>query len=134
MFFYFFFFSSRRRHTRFDCDWSSDVCSSDLHWWIGVSVHDLEEAGAAQAAGADYLLVGAVYATATHPDRAPLAPEDLAVIVALGLPVIAIGGVTPDRIPGLRAAGAYGAAAIRALWDATDPAGAVRRMLQELRG
>src|SRR2546427_2963255 len=27
----FFFFSSRRRHTRFDCDWSSDVCSSDLH-------------------------------------------------------------------------------------------------------
>src|SRR5688572_31360361 len=26
-----FFFSSRRRHTRFDCDWSSDVCSSDLH-------------------------------------------------------------------------------------------------------
>src|SRR2546430_9125751 len=32
MFYYlfFFFFSSRRRHTRFDCDWSSDVCSSDL--------------------------------------------------------------------------------------------------------
>src|SRR2546427_1546776 len=34
----FFFFSSRRRHTRFDCDWSSDVCSSDLYdlWakWI----------------------------------------------------------------------------------------------------
>src|SRR2546430_9842922 len=27
-----FFFSSRRRHTRFDCDWSSDVCSSDLIW------------------------------------------------------------------------------------------------------
>src|SRR2546430_6642823 len=32
--FLFFFFSSRRRHTRFDCDWSSDVCSSDLH--IGI--------------------------------------------------------------------------------------------------
>src|SRR2546427_3863609 len=30
LFFSFFFFSSRRRHTRFDCDWSSDVCSSDL--------------------------------------------------------------------------------------------------------
>src|SRR5260370_28745737 len=29
--FLFFFFSSRRRHTRFKCDWSSDVCSSDLH-------------------------------------------------------------------------------------------------------
>src|SRR5256886_10569222 len=30
----FFFFSSRRRHTRFDCDWSSDVCSSDLQFRI----------------------------------------------------------------------------------------------------
>src|SRR2546430_17709260 len=30
MIYLFFFFSSRRRHTRFDCDWSSDVCSSDL--------------------------------------------------------------------------------------------------------
>src|SRR2546430_5862773 len=30
VFYFLFFFSSRRRHTRFDCDWSSDVCSSDL--------------------------------------------------------------------------------------------------------
>src|SRR4051812_50018935 len=29
---FFFFFSSRRRHTRLTCDWSSDVCSSDLRW------------------------------------------------------------------------------------------------------
>src|SRR2546427_12645732 len=32
---FYFFFSSRRRHTRFDCDWSSDVCSSDLPWRAG---------------------------------------------------------------------------------------------------
>src|SRR2546427_3076922 len=32
--FFVFFFSSRRRHTRFDCDWSSDVCSSDLQMFI----------------------------------------------------------------------------------------------------
>src|SRR6201986_2630632 len=31
---FFFFFSSRRRHTRFKCDWSSDVCSSDLRTWV----------------------------------------------------------------------------------------------------
>src|SRR5205085_5719848 len=37
-FFLFFFFSSRRRHTRFDCDWSSDVCSSDLGCELGVVV------------------------------------------------------------------------------------------------
>src|SRR5205085_3662759 len=36
-FFIFFFFSSRRRHTRFDCDWSSDVCSSDLLDFAGLT-------------------------------------------------------------------------------------------------
>src|SRR3989475_3804282 len=35
----FFFFSSRRRHTRFDCDWSSDVCSSDLGFDEHVKLH-----------------------------------------------------------------------------------------------
>src|SRR5690242_21296304 len=34
VFFFFFFFSSRRRHTRLTCDWSSDVCSSDLPSWM----------------------------------------------------------------------------------------------------
>src|SRR2546427_1365968 len=37
----FFFFSSRRRHTRFDCDWSSDVCSSDLMRAMEVAMHKL---------------------------------------------------------------------------------------------
>src|SRR5256886_11957241 len=39
-----FFFSSRRRHTRFDCDWSSDVCSSDLQIW-SVLMGDLSFVG-----------------------------------------------------------------------------------------
>src|SRR2546430_3841922 len=38
----FFFFSSRRRHTRFDCDWSSDVCSSDLIGRLTVYVADMD--------------------------------------------------------------------------------------------
>src|SRR5260370_8393759 len=53
--YYFFFFSSRRRHTRFKCDWSSDVCSSDLvhrvhlkisigGWVMGSSVYSMDEA------------------------------------------------------------------------------------------
>lgn len=101
-------------------------------WWIGQSVHSVGEARAARGAGADYLLVGSVYATATHPERVPLGPAAVADIAALGLPVVAIGGVTPERIPELRAAGAYGVAAIRALWDAADPAEAARRMVEEL--
>jgi len=101
-------------------------------WWIGLSVHDLEQARAAQAAGAEYLLVGPVFATPTHPGVTPLGVERLAEIAKLGLPVIAVGGVTPARIAALRAAAVYGVAAIRALWDATEPAQAARRMAQEL--
>src|SRR5688572_32716718 len=41
IFFIFFFFSSRRRHTRFDCDWSSDVCSSDLDSAATISFNQL---------------------------------------------------------------------------------------------
>ena len=104
-------------------------------WWIGKSVHDLREAEAAHAGGADYLLVGPVFPTATHPDRAPLGSARLKQIVAVGLPVIAIGGVTPERIADLLAEAAiHGVAAIRALWHAADPADAARRMLEELNG
>jgi thiamine-phosphate diphosphorylase len=101
-------------------------------WWIGVSVHDLSEAVDARAGGADYLLVGPVFRTATHPERAPLGITRLREIAGLGLPVIAIGGVTAGTVRELRDAGAHGAAAIRGLWDADDPAGAARRMLEEL--
>ncbi len=110
----------------------ADARRLNPEWWIGLSVHDLEQARAAQAAGAEYLVVGPVFATATHPDRAPLGVACLAEIVQLGLPVIAIGGVTLERIPELTRAGAYGAAAIRALWDAGDPAAAARRLVREL--
>src|SRR5712691_13062068 len=42
LFYFFFFFSSRRRHTRFDCDWSSDVCSSDLGWELELPAGHIE--------------------------------------------------------------------------------------------
>jgi thiamine-phosphate pyrophosphorylase len=102
-------------------------------WWIGKSVHDLAEAETARAEGADYLVVGPVYATATHPDRAPMGTERLGEIAQLGLPVIAIGGLTPARAREAKAAGAHGVAAIRALWDAPEPARAAREMLEALR-
>jgi len=101
-------------------------------WWIGRSVHDVDEARAAQAEGADYLVAGPVFPSATHPDRPPLDPLTLERITGLGLPVIAIGGVTPGRIAALRAAGVYGVAAITALWDAPDGAAAAREMVEEL--
>src|SRR5690242_10744836 len=65
-----------------------DARRCDPEWWIGVSVHDLEEAESARDAGADYLLAGPVYATASHPDRSPLGLTRLEEIIALGVTVI----------------------------------------------
>src|SRR5207249_7605103 len=78
-------------------------------WWVGKSVHSLSEADAARTLGADYLVVGPVYASATHPDRSPLGLDSLAEIAALDpdLPVIAIGGIMVDRVRAVRDAGAY---------------------------
>src|SRR6266853_3052455 len=55
-FFYFFFFSSRRRHTRFDCDWSSDVCSSDLYQ--ETNLENQVSVGAPQGADGLPLMIG----------------------------------------------------------------------------
>jgi thiamine-phosphate pyrophosphorylase len=103
-------------------------------WWIGKSVHDLAEAEAARTEGADYLVVGPVFATASHPGRTPLGLAGLEVIAkaADGLPMIAIGGITAARVREVRESGAHGVAAIRALWDDAEPATAARRLREEL--
>ena len=99
-------------------------------WWIGKSVHDLAEAEAARTEGADYLVVGPVFATASHPGHTPMGLAGLEQIVAAAeaRPVIAIGGISADRVREVRASGAYGVAAIRALWDDAEPEKAARRM------
>ena len=78
--------------------------------------------------GADYLLLGSIFPTPTHPDRAPLGVKVLEQCVALGSPVIAIGGITAGNAGDCHRAGAWGVAAIRALWDAADPLVAARAL------
>src|SRR5207247_358473 len=88
-----------------------DARRLDPEWWIGKSVHDLAEAEAARTQGADYLLVGPVFATPatpTHPERPPLGPAALGAIARLGVPVVAIGGITPARAGEGQAAGTCG--------------------------
>jgi thiamine-phosphate pyrophosphorylase len=101
---------------------------------IGRSVHDAREARAAADEAADFLIAGAVYATPSHPDVPPAGPDLVRVAAALGRPVVAIGGMTAERTTEAVAAGAWGVAAIRALWDANDPAGATREFLGALPG
>ena len=66
---------------------------------LGVSVQTVEQAAAAERAGADYLGAGAVFATATKPDAAEVSLETLrAICGAVSIPVVAIGGINRDNI------------------------------------
>ena len=97
--------------------------------WIGRSVHSEAEAENAIAEGADYLIVGSVYPSESHPGRPAVGLELVRRTAPLGRPVIAIGGIDPDRAVEVRTAGAYGVAAISALWKAADPAAAALALL-----
>jgi thiamine biosynthesis protein ThiS len=93
---------------------------------VARSVHDGESARAAEAEEADFLVAGAVFATPTHPGAPAGGPALIAAAAAGGRQVIAIGGMTPANTGSALAAGAWGVAAIRALWDTADPAEAAR--------
>lgn len=84
------------------------------------SVHSLPHAEAAVSAGADGLLLGTIWATATHPGRTPSGPELIDRVARCGVPVWAVGGVTPEHAAEAFDAGAWGVAAISAIWDASD--------------
>jgi thiamine-phosphate diphosphorylase len=88
---------------------------------LGASVHSLEEARVAASEGATWLVVGHVFATATHPGEEGRGIAFLRTLTsAVQIPVIAIGGVRPEHCRLLRSAGAYGLAVIRGIWDAPN--------------
>lgn len=93
--------------------------------WIGASVHSPEDARAAVDGGAHWIVVGhAVQDVAPgETDRGAAFIQRLAADYTL--PIIAIGGVRPEHVAALRAAGAYGVAVIRGVWNANDAGAAV---------
>lgn len=98
---------------------------------IGVSAHAPREAAAAARAGADYVTLSPIYATASKPGYGPaLGPEGLAAARAAGLPIVALGGVDPEVIGACRAAGAAGFAVMGSPMRALDPADATRALLE----
>ncbi|WP_419947821.1 thiamine phosphate synthase [Candidatus Palauibacter sp.] len=135
-----------------------EACAGRLA--IGASVHDAEGALRAVRDGADYLVLGTIYATPSHPGRAGRGP---AAVTAAGEavaaaargrktfprerptrspgggpssgsapPVLAIGGLRADRIGEVADAGAYGVVVGRAVWSAADPAEAARELRKRL--
>ncbi|BAU29406.1 thiazole tautomerase (transcriptional regulator TenI) [Aneurinibacillus soli] len=101
---------------------------------IGVSVHSLEEAQTAQAAGADYLLFGHVFPSGSKVGLAPRGIEALRTVAdACTIPVLALGGITPAVLPDVIESGAMGAAVLSAVMDATQPAEITRQLYTILR-
>lgn len=98
---------------------------------IGLSCATAAEARAADAAGADYLGVGSVFATSSKDDAgAPIGIDGLKrVASATPLPVAAIGGIRAENIGVVRESGVAMAAVISAIGDADDPAAAARALV-----
>lgn len=101
---------------------------------VGVSTHAPGEVAAAEEDEADWAFVGTIYTTPSHPARPGTGPEGLARAVQARdrLPLLAIGGVTVERVPEVREAGAWGVAVLRGIWDARDPGKATERYLNVL--
>jgi thiamine-phosphate pyrophosphorylase len=100
---------------------------------VGRSVHSVDEAEAAAAAGADLLVVGTMYPTASHPGKAAEGPELLsAIAAAVALPLFAIGGIDAANANECRARGAHGVAVMRAIAEAADPEQAARALCRAL--
>jgi thiamine-phosphate pyrophosphorylase len=100
---------------------------------LGCSVHSLPEALEAVRGGADYVTFGNVFPTASHPGLPPRGVESLReVVVAVEVPVIAVGGITLETLPQVLATGCAGVAVIGAILESPDPGGAARAFREAL--
>ncbi len=100
---------------------------------LGLSTHSVEQARAAQAAGADYVAVGAMYPTGTKRDFQLVGPGLVRQVrPEIRVPLIGIGGITPHNVGEVIRAGADGVAVISAVCAAPDPERVTRRFLEAI--
>ena len=97
---------------------------------IGGSAHNVQEALAAQEAGADYIGCGAVFGSSTKTDATVLPYEELkAICRAVEIPVVAIGGIHRGNVKKLAGSGIDGIAVISALFAGEDKGAAAKELL-----
>jgi thiamine-phosphate diphosphorylase len=103
------------------------------HGLIGYSAHDAIEAQRAARDGADFVIAGAIWPTPTHPG-APVGGTRLLdeVVRRTPVPVLAIGGVTTERVVSTLHAGAHGVAILSGVWAADDATAALTAYLDAL--
>ena len=101
---------------------------------LGISTHDVAQAHAARDAAADYVAVGAMFATTTKADFQLVGPGLVRKLRPdIRVPLVGIGGITHDNVADVIRAGADGVAVISAVCGAPDPAAATRRFLEIIR-
>ncbi len=109
------------------------VAAYDHLFMVGVSVHTRAEARRAERRQADYALVGTVYPSTSHPGGSHGGPALVQAVRAdTRMPLIAIGGITPENAGPVLAAGATGIAVIRAIVEAADPEAAAADLCRAL--
>jgi len=103
---------------------------------IGISTHSLQEAKEAKQNGADFILFGPVYFTASKAAYGD--PQGLAtlktIVDNISLPVYAIGGIKAENIKSTKNCGVRGVALISAIVSAENPGKATQTILRQLRG
>ncbi|MGU3360232.1 thiamine phosphate synthase [Methylobacterium sp. M6A4_1b] len=101
--------------------------------WIGISAHAPDEVAMAARAGADYATLSPIFPTPSKPGYGPaLGTDAIRIASGFGMPVIALGGITVDRVEACRSAGAAGVAVMGALMRPPDPTAGARAYLARL--
>ena len=115
----------------------SDIKGRDIRAMIGpdkilgISAGTVEEAVAAEKAGADYIGVGAVFATSTKKNARNMTMERLKEIrEAVSIPIVAIGGINGENMLQLKGSGVDGVAVVSAIFAAEDPGKATAELLK----
>lgn len=100
---------------------------------IGYSAHGASEAASAASNGADFVFIGTIWASASHPGQEGAGLGRVReTVTEADVPVLAIGGVTPDRARKALDAGAWGVAVVRGVWSADDPVEAAAGYLNRM--
>ncbi len=102
--------------------------------WIGMSAHSVADVGNASAAGADYVTLSPIYATASKPGYGPALGAGAVTLAAkTGIPVLALGGICVRTASAMRDAGAAGVAVMGGIMRAENPTGVVKALLDKFR-
>lgn len=111
------------------------LAATGRHLIVGISTHNLAQARAAAAAGADYIGFGPVFGTASKLNPDPVVGLEALAAVSreVRIPVVAIGGITLDQVAAVAASGAAAAAVISAVNAAPDPTAAARQVAAAFR-